>query len=188
MNLLMIRQQLERTLSDYFETVQLPEGSIFVLGCSTSEICGRWKGTESSLVVGETVIKTLQPFLNKRHINLAVQGCEHINRALLVEQTVAKQNGLEIVSVKPAMYAGGGAQVAAYRHFKNPVEVEHVVAAGGLDLGGTEIGMHVKFVQIPVRLAHREVGEARAVGLSSRPKLIGGERAQYSFTTTNLVE
>ncbi|GKT04613.1 hypothetical protein OKN36_21490 [Furfurilactobacillus sp. OKN36] len=61
------------------------------------------------------------------------------------------------------------------------------MAAGGLDLGGTEIGMHVKFVQIPVRLAHREVGEARVVGLSSRPKLIGGERAQYSFTTTNLV-
>jgi uncharacterized protein YwlG (UPF0340 family) len=48
--------------------------------------------------------------------------------------------------------------------------------------------MHVKFVQIPVRMTHRKVGAANVVGLVSRPKLIGGERAMYQFSETNYKE
>ena len=39
--------------------------------------------------------------------------------------------------------------------------------------------MHVKFVQIPVRLSIKEIGNAHLTALTSRPKLIGGSRAVY---------
>ena len=57
--------------------------------------------------------------------------------------------------------------------------VEKIVAKAGLDIGDTSIGMHVKFVQIPVRLSIKEIGNAHLTGLTSRPKLIGGSRAVY---------
>lgn len=188
MNLEQVKTDLKNVLIDYFKNVQFPRNGIFVVGCSTSEIVGDWKGTNSRLDIGRAVIDTVYPFLRMRHIHLAVQGCEHINRALLVEESVAERNNLEIVSVVPAIHAGGGTQVAAYERFERPVEVEHISAFGGIDIGGTDIGMHVKFVQIPVRTAHRQVGHAGVVTLSSRPKLVGGQRAQYSFTDNNLRE
>ncbi|MCM0598978.1 TIGR01440 family protein [Periweissella fabalis] len=182
-----IQADLKNVLDDYFAQVAQP-GKLFVVGCSTSEIRGDWKGTNSSLDVGQVVYKTIQEYLEPRGIAIAIQGCEHLNRALLVERVVAEANNFEIVDVVPAMHAGGGTQVAAYQRMDDPVEVEHIVAQGGIDIGGTEIGMHVKFVQIPVPLQHRDVGAARVVALTSRPKKIGGMRAQYQFTAANLEE
>lgn len=104
---------------------------------------------------------------------------------MLVEREVAERNNLEIVSVVPAMHAGGGTQVAAYRRMADPVEVEHISAFGGMDIGGTEIGMHVRFVQVPIHTNHHHIGAANIVFLSSRPKLIGGSKAMYSFTEDN---
>ena len=112
-------------------------------------------------------------------IYLAVQACEHLNRALLIEEELAEKKDWEIVSVIPQLHAGGSGQVAAYQLFKSPVEVEHIVANAGLDIGDTSIGMHVKHVQIPVRPILRELGGAHVTALKSRPKLIGGERARY---------
>ena len=57
--------------------------------------------------------------------------------------------------------------------------VEKIVPKAGLDIGDTSIGMHVKFVQIPVRLSIKEIGNAHLTALTSRPKLIGGSRAVY---------
>ncbi|MFD1126061.1 TIGR01440 family protein [Lentilactobacillus raoultii] len=186
-NLKIIQENTENVLTDYFDIVKFPQNSIFVLGCSTSEVSGEWMGTHPSLNIGRIIIETLENFLMPRHINLAVQGCQHINRALLVERTVAENNNLEVVSVVPAMHAGGGAQVVAYKKMSDPVEVEHVSAFGGMDIGGTEIGMHVKFVQIPVQTTHHHIGAANVVSLYSRPKLIGGPRAMYQFTEDNTV-
>ncbi|EEI72636.1 TIGR01440 family protein [Lentilactobacillus hilgardii] len=185
MALTTIKHNLSDVLTEYFDKVTFPKNGIFVVGCSTSEISGDWKGTNSRLDVGKAVVETLEEFLLPRGIHMAIQGCEHINRALLVERDVAEQHRLEVVSVVPAIHAGGGTQVAAYQRMTDPVEVEHITAFGGIDIGGTEIGMHVKFVQIPVRMAHRKVGAANVVCLSSRPKLIGGERARYDFTEEN---
>lgn len=185
MDLQTIKSNLSDVLTEYFDKVAFPENGIFVVGCSTSEISGDWKGTNSRLDVGKAVVSTLEEFLIPRNINMAIQGCEHINRALLLERKVAERHNLEIVSVVPAMHAGGGTQVAAYERLDDPVEVEHITAFGGIDIGGTEIGMHVKYVQIPVRMTNRKVGAANVVCLSSRPKLIGGERAKYDFTEAN---
>lgn len=185
-----VQTDLQQVLDDYFnnEKFTLPAGSLFVVGCSTSMIRGEWMGTDSALAVGATVYETLMSYLRPRHIDLAVQGCEHINRALLMERNVAVRHGFEIVSVCPTMHAGGGTQVAAYERMNDPVEVEHIVADGGIDIGGTAIGMHVRFVQVPVRLAHHVVGAAPVTGLYSRPKLIGGQRARYTFTDQNKVD
>ena len=81
--------------------------------------------------------------------------------------------------IKQTEIKAGSGQVAAYQLFKSPVEVEHIVAQAGLDIGDTSIGMHVKHVQIPVRPILRELGGAHVTALKSRPKLIGGERARY---------
>ena len=82
---------------------------------------------------------------------MAVQGCEHINRALAMERRVAEEKGFEIVSVVPQLHAGGSCSVAAFEKFDEPVEVEHIVAQAGIDIGDTSIGMHVKHVQVPLR-------------------------------------
>lgn len=186
-NLKNIKEELTTILDDYFEQVDFP-GDLFVVGSSTSEIRGEWKGTNSSLEIGNVIYETVVNYLTPKGIDVAFQGCEHLNRALLMERSVADRKNYEIVDVVPAIHAGGGTQVAAYKQMKEPVEVEHIVAAGGIDIGGTEIGMHVKFVQIPVPLKHREMGKARVVALTSRPKKIGGIRAKYDFTNANLEE
>ena len=64
---------------------QLKAGDIFVLGCSTSEIAGGVIGKNSSQEIGEWVVETLLAILSEQKIFLAVQGCEHLNRALVVE-------------------------------------------------------------------------------------------------------
>lgn len=185
MDIATVKHDLSDVLTEYFDKVQFPKNGLFVVGCSISAISGDWLGTNSRLDIGKAVVSTLEEFLLPRNLHWAIQGCEHINRALLVERSVAEQHNLEIVSVVPAIHAGGGTQVAAYERMDDPVEVEHITAFGGIDIGGTEIGMHVKYVQIPVRMTNKKVGAANVVCLSSRPKLIGGQRAMYDFTAAN---
>ena len=124
-------------------------------------------------------MKTVLAILDEKGIHLAVQGCEHVNRVLVGERQVAEQFGLEIVSVLPTLHAGGSGQLAAFKSMKDPVEVEFIKAHAGLDIGDTVIGMHVKNVQVPIRPLLREIGHAHVTALASRPKLIGGARAQY---------
>ena len=69
--------------------------------------------------------------------------------------------------------------MAAFRYMKDPVEVEFIKADAGLDIGDTAIGMHIKHVQVPIRPVLRSIGQAHVTALASRPKLIGGARAQY---------
>ncbi|WP_248625924.1 TIGR01440 family protein [Enterococcus cecorum] len=158
---------------------QLKAGDIFVLGCSTSEIAGGVIGKNSSQEIGEWVVETLLAILSEQKIFLAVQGCEHLNRALVVERAAQERYNLEEVAVVPQLHAGGACSVAAFRYFNEPVEVEHLVAKAGIDLGDTSIGMHIKHVQVPIRPSIRELGGAHVTALSSRPKYIGGPRAKY---------
>ena len=58
-------------------------------------------------------------------------------------------------------------------------EVEEILAQAGIDIGDTSIGMHVKRVQVPLRPITSELGGAHVTALASRPKLIGGARAEY---------
>lgn len=174
-----IQRETSQIVKDVLEKANLKPGSIFVLGLSSSEVMGGQIGKESSQEIGEIIVKTILDILEEKGIHLAVQGCEHVNRALVVERQVAEQFGLEIVSVLPTLHAGGSGQLAAFKFMKDPVEVEFITAHAGIDIGDTAIGMHVKHVQVPIRPVLREIGHAHVTALASRPKLIGGARAQY---------
>ncbi len=174
-----LKETLTTIVNDVLAEAELKPGNVFVLGCTTSEIVGGMIGKNSSKEVGEWVIETLKEILDPKDIYLAVQGCEHINRALVVERELAEKKDWEIVSVKPALHAGGSCSVAAFEQFTDPVEVEHIVAQAGVDIGDTSIGMHVKHVQVPVRPSIKELGGAHVTALRSRGKYIGGPRANY---------
>lgn len=184
-NIEQITEQVRTGLNELLEQAHLKTDDLVVLGLSTSEIQGDEIGKDSNIEIGRVVIKTIVKIIREHHLHLAVQGCEHLNRALVVEREVAEKHGFEIVTVYPALHAGGAGQIAAFEEFHDPVEVEHIVAQAGMDIGDTSIGMHVKFVQIPVRTSIKEVGKAHTTYLRSRPKLIGGERAKYHWDPFN---
>ena len=174
-----LKDQLTEIVNDILAEARLKKGDLFVLGCSTSEVVGGHIGKNSSAEVGQWIIRTLKELLDPKEIALAVQGCEHLNRALVVERTVAEAKNFDIVSVVPALHAGGACSVAAFDQFNDPVEVEHVVGQAGIDIGDTSIGMHIKHVQVPVRPRSKTLGQAHVTALRSRPKYIGGPRANY---------
>ncbi|MDD7463302.1 MAG: TIGR01440 family protein [Anaerococcus sp.] len=174
-----IRRESKLAIEELLAQSSLREGDIIVLGGSSSEVLGSHIGKNSSQEIGLAVVEEILRVVKENKLYLAVQGCEHINRALVVEREIAERKGFEIVSVVPALHAGGSMSMAAYKLMEDPVMIEHVVAQAGLDIGDTSIGMHVKFVQVPVRLSIKEIGKAHLTALRSRPKLIGGERAVY---------
>lgn len=180
MDLAKIGAETRQIVLDVLDKAALVEGDIFVLGLSSSEVVGGHIGQNSSLEVGQVIVKTILDILEEKGIFLAVQGCEHLNRALVVERALADKKDLEVVNVLPTLHAGGSGQLAAFQYMKNPVEVEFIVARAGLDIGDTSIGMHVKHVQIPIRPILKELGAAHVTALASRPKLIGGARAAYT--------
>ena len=179
MDLAKIGAETRQILLDVLDKAALVEGDIFVLGLSSSEVVGGHIGQNSSLEVGQVIVKTILNILEEKGIFLAVQGCEHLNRALVVERALADKKYLEMVNVLPTLHAGGSGQLAAFQYMKDPVEVEFIVAQAGLDIGDTAIGMHIKHVQIPIRPILKELGAAHVTALASRPKLIGDARAAY---------
>lgn len=174
-----LQTDLETITLELIDKASLSSQDIFVLGCSSSEVMGGVIGKNSSEEVGNIIITTLLSILNEKNIYLAVQRCEHINRALTVESHVAREYGLEEVAVVPALHAGGSCATAAYKHMTHPVVVEHITAKAGIDIGDTSIGMHIKHVQVPIRPSIKELGGAHVTALGTRPKLIGGTRAVY---------
>ena len=79
----------------------------------------------------------------------------------------------------PQPKAGGSFASAAYEEMACPVAVEHIRAKAGIDIGDTLIGMHLKDVAVPLRLEKNMLGAARVVCARTRPRFIGGSRAQY---------
>lgn len=174
-----IKKQIAQLLTEYEQQVTLMQGQLFIVGCSTSEIAGSKIGTAGSMEIAEALYDELDAFAKRHGVYLVFQGCEHINRALTLEYEAAMKYGLEPVSVIPVKSAGGSMSAYAYTQLKNPVVVEHVRGHGGIDIGQTFIGMHLKEVVVPVRTSVRQIGEAIVATAKVRPKLIGGERAVY---------
>jgi len=174
-----IKKQVQEIFEEVISAGKLEKGDIVALGCSTSEILGGQIGKAGSADTGKDVVAAAMQAASKHGVFLAVQACEHINRALVVEKACAKAYNLCQVHVLPSPAAGGSCASAAYEIFENAVVVEHINAHAGVDIGDTHIGMQVKFVQVPFRPTHKKVGQAHVTALTSRPKLIGGARAQY---------
>ena len=171
--------QARQVTAELLEVAQLRPGDIFVVGCSSSEIIGGQIGRASSLEAAQAVFAGIYPVLRDREIWLAAQCCEHLNRALVIEEACARQYGCDPVCVVPQPKAGGSFATTAWRNFASPVAVEHIRAHAGLDIGGTLIGMHLREVAVPVRLSLDRIGQAGLLCARTRPKLIGGSRAVY---------
>ncbi len=174
-----ITRQAQSAMSELLEKANLQAGSLVVVGCSTSEIGGGMIGHASSLELAEAAFAGLYPELQSRGLFLAAQCCEHLNRALIVEREVALSRGYEIVTVVPKPKAGGSFATTAWANFVDPVAVEFVQAEAGLDIGQTLVGMHLRHVAVPFRLGTKRIGEAVVTAATTRPKYIGGWRAQY---------
>lgn len=175
-----IREKAKKAVSELIESAELKAGHILVIGCSTSEVTGQRIGKASVPEVAEALVEGILPLLRERGIFLAAQCCEHLNRALIVERACAEKYGLCEVCVRPMPKAGGSFATAVWNEFEAPVAVESIAAHAGIDIGGTLIGMHLRAVAVPVRLGVTRIGEANIICARTRPKYIGGPRAQYS--------
>ncbi|WP_188456675.1 TIGR01440 family protein [Virgibacillus oceani] len=180
-----VQEDCHALIGEWISSKHLHKGNLFVIGCSTSEIAGKHIGTAGSEELAAIVFNELEVLKNKTAIKLAFQCCEHLNRALVVEQETMDAHQLEQVSVIPVPTAGGSMASYAYKHMENPVVVETIQAHAGIDVGETMIGMHLKQVAVPVRFSQRMIGNARVTAARTRPKLIGGERAMYHDTAIN---
>jgi uncharacterized protein (TIGR01440 family) len=169
----------ENILEEFFCRITLRPKQILVLGCSTSEVRGQLIGRSGSLSVAEALLQPLLKWINRKDAFLAVQGCEHINRALVVEEACADYYNLEQVTVLPALNAGGAMAVKAWQSYAAPLMVEVLQGHAGIDIGDTFIGMHLKAVVIPLRLQADTLGQAHITFACTRPRLIGGARAVY---------
>lgn len=156
------------------------KNELCVIGCSTSEVIGSKIGTASSDEVAHTFMEAFDRIHKETGVHFLFQGCEHINRAVTMDRKVLEAHGFTEVSVVPVKGAGGSMSAKAYQYFDTPAVAEHVTADCGIDIGQTLIGMHIKHVQIPVRVNTKQIGEANVTIAAHRPKLIGGPRAQYN--------
>lgn len=172
-----ISKQCIMAAEDLIEKAHLKKGDIVVVGCSTSEVLGSKLGTNSSPETAKILFESLYGVFNAKGIYVAAQCCEHLNRAVIVERAAVPF--AEIVNVVPVPKAGGSFATEAYAHFGDPVAVEEIKADAGIDIGATLIGMHLKKVAVPVRLEVKTIGEAPVTAARTRPKFIGGVRANY---------
>ena len=170
--------QATAIMKELGEKAKLKAGDIVIVGCSTSEIIGSKIGTNSSPDVAGVVFHAIYEYAKKQGWHLAFQCCEHLNRAIVVERYTVPT--AEIVNVVPQPKAGGSMATQAYQHFENPVVVEEIKADAGIDIGFTLIGMHLKKVAVPVRLDNNKIGEATVLAARTRPRFIGGIRAEYN--------
>ena len=166
---------------EFIEKAKLKKGQLFIVGCSTSEVLGEKIGTASSYSVAKALFQGIDRAAKEKEVFLCTQCCEHLNRAIIIEGAVAEKLGFldAIVNVVPKEKAGGSFSTVAYESFHEPVALERVRTDGGMDIGDTFIGMHLKAVAVPLRLSKNALGDAHLTAARVRPKFVGGSRAVY---------
>ena len=179
MNREQLKTEINLVMEAFLEKVPLDEGDLVVLGGSSSEVQGGHIGKASSTEIGEIIISAVLEYLSNKHVVLAVQCCEHLNRALVIPKRYAKEHFIHEVNAIPRPIAGGSFATAYWNHLEEPCLVEHIQAVAGIDIGDSFIGMHLRPVAVPVRLGITELGFAHITAARSRLKRIGGERAIY---------
>lgn len=177
-----ITEQSRQAVTEIIEAAHLSEGSLFVIGCSSSEVLGSQIGTATNMDSAKAIYDGIIPVLRAHGILPAAQCCEHLNRALVVDRSTMIRFGFEQVNAIPQPnHAGGAFATECYNRFEDPVLIESVNARAdaGIDIGGTMIGMHIRSVVVPLRISLRKIGEAPIICARRRPKYVGGSRAIY---------
>lgn len=155
-------------------------GMSMVISCSVSRVEGRREDSTGDPELARAILDAVGVHMPDE-ISLAVQCCEHLNRALVVERAYPESRGLKQVSAIPVPEAGGTFAATAFaEYYQDPILVEAIQADLGIDIGLTMIGMHLKPVPKPLLLDNEMIGGARVVAARCRPPLIGGARAHYA--------
>ncbi len=174
-----IFEQARSAANELMEKANLKPGNIVVIGCSTSEVLGEKIGTSGSVEPAKEIYDGLNSVFAPAGVYIAAQCCEHLNRALIIEEEKADAIGAEKVCVVPHPHAGGSFATTAFKLMRSPAVIEEIKADAGIDIGNTLIGMHLKRVAVPLRLENNAIGCAKLNAARTRAKYIGGERAKY---------
>ena len=121
-----IKSQISAAVTELVDIAKLEKGDIFVVGCSTSEVVGSKIGTNSDPDTASELFDGIMSVLSARGIYLAVQCCEHLNRAIVVEKAAVPF--AEYVNAVPQKKAGGSLATVAYNSFNDPCVVEEIKA------------------------------------------------------------
>lgn len=174
-----IQKQLTDCVDFLAQAGRLRPGAVLVLGCSTSEVAGGHIGKNSVPELGQALAEAMLAACRRNGLRAAFQCCEHLNRALVMEQSTLDDLRLVQVNVMPVPKAGGSTGAAAYRLLEHPAVALSIQADAAIDVGDTLVGMHLRPVAVPVRMEGAQVGQAHVVMAYSRLPYIGGSRAQY---------
>ena len=84
-----LRQEVRIAAEELLSAANMKPGQILVVGCSSSEIASHKIGSYSSAEIGKAVFEELYAVTKSQGLYLAAQCCEHLNRALIVEEEAA---------------------------------------------------------------------------------------------------
>lgn len=174
-----IRSTLRAAVDALCAAGHLAPGSLIVLGCSTSEVAGGRIGKASVPELGPVIAEAMLSACAAHGVHAAFQCCEHLNRAVVMEQAVLRERGLTQVAAVPQPKAGGSVPAAAWKLLRAPALATAVQAEAVIDVGDTLVGMHLRPVAVPLRIDARRIGDANLVMAYSRLPYIGGSRAVY---------
>jgi len=158
---------------------EIAPGGMIVLGCSTSEVAGARIGKGSVPELGQIIASAMLEACRKRGLYAAFQCCEHLNRAIVMEQEALDARRLTQVKAVPQPKAGGSVPAAAWKLLSRPALAVNVQADAAIDIGDTLVGMHIRPVAVPLRMEENRIGHANLVMAYSRLPFIGGSRAVY---------
>lgn len=174
-----IFRTLDAAVGALVDAGRIAPGGVIVLGCSTSEVAGARIGKGSVPELGETIAEAMLTACEKRGVHAAFQCCEHLNRAIVLEEDVLRARCLMQVNAVPQPKAGGSVPAAAWKRLRKPALAAFIQADAGIDIGDTLVGMHIRPVAVPLRIEYDHVGHANLVMAYSRLPYIGGSRAVY---------
>ena len=170
---------LDACIEDLMRAGELVPGSVVVLGCSTSEVTGARIGKASVPELGLVIAQAMISACRVHGLEPAFQCCEHLNRAVVMEQAVLDARRLTQVRAIPQPKAGGSVPAAAWKLLDRPALAIAIQSEAAIDVGDTLVGMHIRPVAVPLRGEYEKLGEAHLVMAYSRLPYIGGARAVY---------
>ena len=131
------KNQAKAAAEELIAAANPKKGDLLGVGGSTSEIISQKIGPDSAPEIGKAVAEGILEACRAAEVELAAQCCEHLNRALILERSVAAQRGYPICNVLPQPKAGGSFATAVYGLLQEPAAVENIQAQAGMDIGGT---------------------------------------------------
>ena len=169
-----LSSNLESALTHLFRAKEPARGDLLVLGCSTSSVIGEPLGSSSSFEIAGSLLTPLLAICKKLGVIVAIQGCEHINRTLVVPKSEVVKRDLTPINIIPELGAGGALASAYFSALgDNAIVVENLGR-------GADFGMHLRRdrVAVPVTI-NCDIGHARVIGAFCRYKWAGGPRTHF---------